>query len=187
MNIVQSKLSDVMAHGDAWEGKWREKWRMEWVASTLHTTSEHGVFSITTADAQTLAASSWMNWRPPTNLNGFVHFAERWNLVSARVPSYSKCGLPTFKQLQVPVPQAAAVLVYTERCVREYTTVLARCYLFRMIYFMDSLQCLKLKTIIKNLIKYHSGDSTNKFSLCNWWCYRILSNLIRTLFAVSEG
>ena len=37
---------------------------MEWVASTLHTTSEHGVSSITTADAHTSAASSWLNWRP---------------------------------------------------------------------------------------------------------------------------
>jgi hypothetical protein len=54
----------VMAHGDAWEGKWRGNWRMEWVASTLHTTSEHGVSSITTAHAHTLAASSWLNWRP---------------------------------------------------------------------------------------------------------------------------
>ena len=26
-------------------------WRMQWIASTLHTTSEHGVSSITTADA----------------------------------------------------------------------------------------------------------------------------------------
>jgi len=39
------------------------KW--EWVASTLHTTSEHGVSSITTADAHTSAASSRLNWRPP--------------------------------------------------------------------------------------------------------------------------
>jgi hypothetical protein len=38
---------NVMAHGDAREGKWRGNWRMEWVASTLHTTSEHGVSSIT--------------------------------------------------------------------------------------------------------------------------------------------
>jgi len=30
---------------------------MEWVASTLHTTSEHDVSSITTADAHTSAAS----------------------------------------------------------------------------------------------------------------------------------
>jgi len=34
---------------------------MEWVANTVHTTSEHGVSSITTADAQTSAASSRLN------------------------------------------------------------------------------------------------------------------------------
>jgi len=55
---------NVMAHGDAREGKWRGNWRMEWVASTFHTTSEHGVSSITTADAHTSAASSRLNWRP---------------------------------------------------------------------------------------------------------------------------
>jgi len=53
-----------MAHGDAREGKWRGKWRMECVASTLHTTSEHAISSITTADAHTSAASSRLNWRP---------------------------------------------------------------------------------------------------------------------------
>ena len=55
---------NVMAHGNAREGKWRGNWRMDWVASTLHTTSEHGVSSITTADAHTSAASSRLNWRP---------------------------------------------------------------------------------------------------------------------------
>ena len=55
-----------MAHGDAREGKWGGNWRTEWVASTLHTTSEHGVSSITTADAHTSAASSRLNW-PPTH------------------------------------------------------------------------------------------------------------------------
>jgi len=53
-----------MEHGDAREGKWKENWRMECVATTLHTTSEHGVSSITTADAHTSAASSLLNWRP---------------------------------------------------------------------------------------------------------------------------
>jgi len=53
-----------MPHGDAREGKWRENWRMEWVASTLHTTSEHGVSRIITADVHTSAASSRLNWRP---------------------------------------------------------------------------------------------------------------------------
>jgi hypothetical protein len=55
---------NLMAQGDAREGKWRGNWRMEWLASTLHTTSEHGVSSITNADAHTSAASSRLNWRP---------------------------------------------------------------------------------------------------------------------------
>jgi hypothetical protein len=57
---------NMMAHGDAWKGKWRGNWRMECVASTLstlHTTSERGVSSITTADAHTSSASSQLNWR----------------------------------------------------------------------------------------------------------------------------
>ena len=55
---------NVMAHGDAREGKWRGNWRMEWVASTLHTTPELGVPSITTADAHTSPISSRLNGRP---------------------------------------------------------------------------------------------------------------------------
>jgi len=55
---------NVMAHGDAREGSWRGKWRTECVASTLQTTSEHGVSSITTADAHTSAAGRRLNWRP---------------------------------------------------------------------------------------------------------------------------
>jgi hypothetical protein len=90
----------VMAHGDAREGKWRGNWRMEWIASTLYTTSEHDVSSITTitpADAHTSAAICRLNCPhpppPPADLNGFVRFAERQNLVSARVQSHFKCRL----------------------------------------------------------------------------------------------
>jgi hypothetical protein len=54
----------VMAHGDEREGEWRGNWWMEWVVSTLHTTSEYGLSSITTADAHTSATSSRLNWRP---------------------------------------------------------------------------------------------------------------------------
>jgi len=61
--VVESRWN-VMAHGDAREGKWRGNWRTGWVASILHTTSEHGVSIITTDDAHTSAASSRMNWRP---------------------------------------------------------------------------------------------------------------------------
>ena len=73
---VQSSWN-VMAHGDAREGNWWGNWRMEWVASTLHTTSEHGVSSISTADAHTSAASSRLNWRPPADLNGLVRYARK--------------------------------------------------------------------------------------------------------------
>jgi hypothetical protein len=44
--------------------RWRMGGEVEWVASTLHTTSEHGVSSITTADAHNSAAGSRLNWRP---------------------------------------------------------------------------------------------------------------------------
>jgi hypothetical protein len=80
---------NVMAHSDAREGKWRGNRRMEWVACTLHTISEHGVSSITTADAHNSVASTRLNWRPPpADLNGLVRFAERRNLVSARVITF---------------------------------------------------------------------------------------------------
>ena len=62
-NAVDSSWN-VMAHGDARERKWRGNWQMEWVASTLQTTSEHCVSSITTTDAHTSAASSRLNWSP---------------------------------------------------------------------------------------------------------------------------
>ena len=51
----------TVKHGRGSEG---ETGQMEWVASTLHTTSEHCVSSITTTDAHTSAASSQLNWRP---------------------------------------------------------------------------------------------------------------------------
>jgi len=70
-NVLQSFFKqevesswNVIVHGDAREGKLRRNWRMEWVANTLHSTSEHGVSSITTADVHTSAASSGLNWRP---------------------------------------------------------------------------------------------------------------------------
>ena len=55
----------TVTHGG---GKWRGNWRMEWVASTLHTNSEHGISSNTTADAHTSAASSGFKWIRPFRL-----------------------------------------------------------------------------------------------------------------------
>ena len=89
---------NVMAHGDAREGKWRGNCRMDWVANTLHTTSEHGVSSITTIipllPLMLLPRLPVVDWTDaPADLNGFVRFAERINLVSARVPSHFKHSL----------------------------------------------------------------------------------------------
>ena len=82
---------NVMAHGDAREGKWRGNWRMQWVASTLHTTSEHGVSSITTADAHTSAASSRLNWR---RLRRF-----KWTRPFRRKTKYGFCACAITFQL----------------------------------------------------------------------------------------
>jgi hypothetical protein len=57
---------------------------MDWVASTVHTTTKHGVSGIATADAHSTAAFA--------DINEHVRFAERRNLISARVPSYFKCN-----------------------------------------------------------------------------------------------
>ena len=104
-NLLHRESSwNVMADGDAREGKWRGNWRKEWEASTLHTTSEHGVSSITTADAHTSAVGSRLNWRPPADLSGLVRFAERRNVVSAIVPSHFKRSLPT-DEIQHPPPR----------------------------------------------------------------------------------
>jgi len=69
---------NVMAHGDAREGKCRGNWRLEWVASTLHTTSERGVSSFTTADAHTSAASIRLNW-PPRRFKRTLPFRPKRN------------------------------------------------------------------------------------------------------------
>ena len=98
-HFVESSWN-VMAQGDAREGKWRRNRRMEWVASTLHTTSEHGLSSITTADAHTSAASSRLNWCPRRfkwtrpfrrkTKSGFCACAITFQLESTAVPSV--CG-----------------------------------------------------------------------------------------------
>ena len=102
--VVESSWN-VMAHGDAREGKWRGNWRMEWVASTLHTTSEHGVSSISTADAHTSAVSSRLNWRPHRfkwtrpfgrkTKSGFCAFAITFQLACTKINIHSLNYLAT--------------------------------------------------------------------------------------------
>jgi len=74
-------------------GSERGNCRMQCVASTLHTTSEHGVSSITTADAHTSAASSPLNWRPPADLNGLGPFRAKDEIWFLRVCHHISTGL----------------------------------------------------------------------------------------------
>jgi hypothetical protein len=89
-NVESSR--NLMAHGDAREGKWRGNWRMEWVANTL-TLPRNTVYLALLPLMLTprLPAVDWTD--APADLNGLVLFAERPNLVSARVPSHFKRSL----------------------------------------------------------------------------------------------
>jgi hypothetical protein len=89
---------NVMAHGDAGEGKWRGYWRMEWVASTL-TLPRNMVYPALLPLMRTsrLPVVDWTD--APTDLNGLVGFAEKPNLVSARVPSHFKRSLRDYVHL----------------------------------------------------------------------------------------
>ena len=120
---------NVMAHGDAREGKWRGNWRMEWVASTLHTTSEHGVSSITTADAHTSNASSRLNWRPRRfkwtrpfrwkTKSGFCACAITFQMQSNSLPAFRdnlsvpSSGVKKFKKMErVGCPRTSVLGVH---------------------------------------------------------------------------
>ena len=80
---------NLMAHGDAREGKWRGNWWLEWVASTL-TLPRNVVYPalLTLMCTPRLPAVDWTD--APAYLNGLVRFGDRRNLVSARVPSRFK-------------------------------------------------------------------------------------------------
>jgi hypothetical protein len=60
----------------------------------------YGVSSITTADAHNSAASCRLNWRPLADLNGLIRFAERRNMVPARVPSHFKHSLQQYNSTE---------------------------------------------------------------------------------------
>ena len=90
-------VRNLVAHGDAREGKWRGNWRMEWVASTL-TPPPNVVYPALLKLTRTprLPAVDWTD--APTDLNGLVRFGERRNLVSARVPSGSAPAMHIYTQ-----------------------------------------------------------------------------------------
>jgi len=59
-----SRVRNLMAHGDAREGKWRGKMRKEWVASSLALYVETRSIQSLSADAHSSTASSRLNWHP---------------------------------------------------------------------------------------------------------------------------
>ena len=69
-------------HGTGSEGG---NWRMQWVASTLHTTSEHGVSSITTADGAHLGCQQSSELTPPAYLNGLISFVQNSAVFTIRL------------------------------------------------------------------------------------------------------
>ena len=136
---------------------------MQWVASTLHTTSEHGVSSITTADAHTSAASSRLNWRPPADLNGLVRFAERRNVVSARVPSHFKRNLPSCMYMYVR-------RVYVQ-CMYSYMYVCLYIYIYVYIKCAVSTTTLQMSNAVLLPLLYKYRIFRNYYDLTNIECY----------------
>jgi hypothetical protein len=65
---------------------------MEWVATTL-TLPWNVVYPALLTLMHTTRLSAVNRTDAPADLNGFVHFGERRNLVSVRVPSRFKCSL----------------------------------------------------------------------------------------------
>jgi hypothetical protein len=81
----------VMARGDAREDTWKGNWRMEYpVPFTLPRNIVYPAL-LPLMRTPRLPVVDWTH--APADLKGLVRFAERWNLVSVRVPSHFKCSL----------------------------------------------------------------------------------------------
>jgi hypothetical protein len=89
---------NLMEYGDAWEGKWRGNWWMEWLASTL-TLPQNMVYQalLPLTCTPRLPVVNWTDTL--AYLSGLVCFAERCDLVSARVPSHFKHSLLKFASM----------------------------------------------------------------------------------------
>ena len=92
---------------------------MGWVASTLYTTSELGVSTITTADAHTSAASNRLNWRPcrfkwtspfrRKTKSGFCTCAITFQTQSTQRSSHLSVFLPSVEVLSDALPSILAL------------------------------------------------------------------------------
>jgi hypothetical protein len=124
--IVDSTWN-VMAHGDVRDGKWRENWRKKWVTSSFHTTSEHGISNITTAEAHTSAASSRLNWRPRLFNHLNAELNPIWHLLVL-------LGDLTFMGPCIVSIPYSNIRVYPSRCnVTQFIYTWKLLYMFRVV------------------------------------------------------
>ena len=141
-----------MAHGDAREGEWRGNWRMKWVASTLHTTSEHGVSSITIADAHNSAASNRLNWRP---------HRFKWTRPFRRKtkPGFCACAI-TFQTQSTAVGVVSSISnrphIWPALLAGNSTSLTALVWLFQSSGISDSFYCMLQNTVKQSCV--HSGS-----------------------------
>ena len=103
LRLVEAESScNVMAHGDAPLGKWRGNWanavRSQCPSHYLGTRFIQHYYLL--MPTPRLPAVDWTD-APTTDLNGLVRFAERRNLVSARVPSRFNWPLHSYPLLCV--------------------------------------------------------------------------------------
>jgi hypothetical protein len=124
-----------MVHGYAREGEWRGNWRLDWVASTL-TLPRNMVYSALLRLMRTPRLPVVDGTDAPADLNWLVRFAERRNVVSARVSSHFKRSLlPTAShdeglhedgvcQLKSWWMCIGGMLLYEKACGQEYDTSL---------------------------------------------------------------
>jgi len=120
-----------MAHGDAQEGKWRGNWRMEWVARTL--ILPRNVLQPPLLPLVRTIRLPEFDWTDaPTDLNGLVHFGERRNLVSARVPSRFKRAIPKFLRSVTLLPVRSFRVLFSHSCFATCYSVAPLCTLSQL-------------------------------------------------------
>jgi hypothetical protein len=121
----------TVTHG---RGKWSGNWRMEWVASSLHTTSEHGVSSITTAYTHTSAASGRLNWRP--RIFKWTHSFRRKTISGFRSCAITfQLASTGFRQLNSVTHQSKLVSIILTRTFVHYSIYTYKDYINIILLF----------------------------------------------------
>ena len=168
-------VRNLVAQGDAREGKWRGNWRMEWVASTL-TPPPNVVYPALLKLMPTirLPAVDWTD--APTDLNRLVRFRERRNLVSARVPSGSaraiiQIAFPLKKKIVVARTQLNVTLYVHCLSCQYLTSGFVTAPLLFTFYTVtaQNMQSWYVKELF-NKGRNYSTESNKRSSAANFYC-----------------